>query len=114
MSTSRVPRQSSQARIVHLAVFIGHRGLFQPGTRLGDSRRKRIDDDQTLQILALLEIFRQQLATAAELGGGDDERVPPIEAIAPLNLPSLLDRGGVEGARAPGKEGADFGLGFFG
>jgi len=94
--------------------FIGHRGLFQPGAQRGDSRRKGVDDDHTLQVLARLEIFRQQLATAAELGGGDDERVPPVEAIAPLHLPSLLDRGGVEDVRAPGKEGADFDLGFVG
>lgn len=94
--------------------FMGHRGLFQPGTRRGDSRRKGVDDDHTLQVLARLEIFRQQLATAAELGGGNDERVPLVEAIAPLHLPSLLDRGGVEDVRAPGKEGTDFDLGFVG
>ncbi len=83
----------------------------RPGAPHGDSRRERIDDKQAFQILARLQILRQQLGAAAKLGGGDDERIPPVEAIASLNMPGLLDRGRVEDTGTPGEESAHFGLG---
>jgi len=68
------------------------------------TRSEGADDRYAVEGLAGLEIFGQQMAAGAGLGGGDDHCVPEGKPIAVLNLPASLQQRGVDGDGTPGQQ----------
>jgi hypothetical protein len=70
-------------------------------------RPERIDDADAGNLLAVLQVFGQQVATAADLGRAHDQRVPEAELVAILDAPRLFKDLAVEVQRLPRRERAN-------
>ena len=53
-------------------------------------KRERIADDYAAVRAAILQVFGQQHAAVLQLRRGDDQAVPPAEAVAKFDVPGAL------------------------
>lgn len=53
---------------------------------LRDSRPERIADRQAIAAPSILEVFAKEQRAVLELRGGDDQRVPPAQPMAALDV----------------------------
>jgi len=74
---------------------------------------KRIDDAGAVEILAVLQIFGEQIGAAAPLSRRHDQRIPPGERKALPDGAGLAHELVIYGCRAPGEKVLDVFPGFF-
>ena len=68
---------------------------------------ERVDRGKAIEVLAVLQVFGQQAATAKLLGGPDDQRIPPRKLVAIFDNPCPFEYVGVHGRRLPRLQVAD-------
>src|SRR5262249_9122577 len=69
-------------------------------------REKRIDDAHAGDLLPVLKIFSQQVATSAYVGSPHNQRIPKAELVAILDTPSLFKDRITQAERLPRQQRA--------
>src|SRR5436309_10607900 len=67
---------------------------------------KRVHDPNRAEHQIVLEILGEKIRATSDLGGRRNQRVPPRETMAILDVPRAFEDAGVDGDRAPREERA--------